>query len=178
MALVGILSVATLQGCLLTSPFHGQEFAAKTSRIPVQAWTITPRGSLKLYCAPSTRFGPHPNVRGRWTFVKDMRAQANGSIDMNAGKIYGANNNSVLPDECWNSIDTSGGRRHYTSLRVTQADYLNSPMVEYSVFTATGLECLGRAIGSERSWLGWSDKGCVRVYRNGHKVPYVVIVAR
>ncbi len=175
-----LLGVATLQGCLLTSPYHGQEFASKTSNIPVQAWTVKKTEPVKLECTQSSRFGPAP-LGGTidWQLLNNLPVETNGVVDSFTTRVNSANITRVLPDSCWQTVETSSGTRHYTALRVTQANYQGEADYVYQGFTNSGLECLGREIGKAASWVGWIGKECVRTYSNSSAhVPYVVIVAK
>lgn len=174
------LLIIALQSCLLTSPFHGQEFPQKTSNIPIQAWTSMKNQSVKLECAQSGRFGPAP-LGGSidWQFVKNIAVGQTPAIDPKRFKIFSASSDTALPDSCWRTVNTSAGLRHYTALRTTQTNYLGKPVYEYMSFTAAGLECLGREVGKAQSWTGWSGNGCVNNYSGSSTpVPFVVIVAK
>ena len=176
---IGAIAIVSLQGCLLTSPYYGQEFASKSTVIPVQAWTTKTSEPVKLECALSGRFGPAPFGGSiPWQFVKNMTVGNVAAVDTYNTPIYGASSRSSMPESCWRTVNTSSGIRHYTALRATQTNYLSTPLYQFMNFKSSGLECLGTEVGKARSWLGWSGKDCVTTYSNSTTpIPFVVIKA-
>ncbi len=159
--------MASLSGCLFTSPFHGQSFTDRTTPVPIQAWTTSPNQVVKVQCALSTRFGPtwiNPNPD--WIQVANLSSSSKGMLDPLGNTVFSAGIEMTLPEGCWELNNSNG--IYYTAIRVFTGN-----TVFYS-FQEDGLECLGKMIGQTTNWFGWNNN-CINKTSGGSKAPYVVI---
>ncbi len=170
--LAAVLAVS-MSGCLLTSPFWGQEFSTHTEAIPLQAWTSNKTAAITFECATAFHGGLYPPFgTPTWIPVANIMPSQNPSYDSLGTAIYSAGVKMALPSSCWR-MDTNNS--WYTSIRATQIT--TSGTTVYRVFDQAGLSCLGASIGSSGSWLGWT--GCPLTYSNSsNAVPYVIFWAR
>lgn len=169
-----------LSGCLLTSPFWGQQFSSHTDSIPMQAWTTDNSSPIKFECAQAYHGGIYPPFEeATWHLVQNV-TPSNISYSPSGDTIYGAGLRKVLPSQCWRSDPAyPDDPRWYAAIRATQAGATAlSARVEFKTFDKAGLECLGRENGKAASWFGWINKGCTYTYYNSdQEVPYVRIRA-
>ena len=173
---VGAVTVlASLNGCLMTSPYWGQEFNSQTDVVPLQAWTTKKDFDVKYECATGYHGGVYPSAgSAAWVHIDTVSPQQQSLKDSFGGKVYGAGIKRVLPASCWR-YDTVYSF-WYTAVRATQTT--NTGVTSYQNFNKAGLECLGTEVGKATSWFGWINKGCVLNYSGSSTpIPYVLIRA-
>lgn len=174
--IAGIITVvASLNGCLMTSPYWNQVFSSHTDVVPLQAWTTKKDYDVKYECATAYHGGLYPSSGSAvWVHIDTVSPQQQSLKDSYGAKVYGAGIKRVLPAECWRYDPANSN--WYTSVRATQTT--NTGTDSYQNFNKVGLECLGTEVGKATSWLGWFNKGCVSTYSGSNTpVPYVIFRA-
>lgn len=169
------ITLSTLSGCLLTSPFWNQEFSTHTAAVPLQAFTTDASQQVKFQCAKAAHFGLYPDASSAaWVTIANVTPNSSGSLDPLAGLIYSAGIKTALPASCWRQDPANSV--WYSAVRATQGS--GSSITEYKTFNKTGLECLGQEIGKATSWVGWIGKGCEATYSGSTTaIPYVIFRA-
>jgi len=173
---VGVATaVASMSGCLMTSPYWNQEFSSHTDVVPLQAWTTNKNFAVKYECATAYHGGLYPPFGSVvWVQIDTVNPQQQSLKDSFGAKVYGAGIKRVLPASCWRLDPTYS--TWYTSVRATQTT--NSGVTTYKNFDKAGLECLGTEVGKATSWFAWLNKGCVKTYSGSStSVPYVIFSA-
>lgn len=168
-----LLLAVSLGGCLLINPYHGQVLSTRTQSLPFQAWTASTGGSMLVECMPTNRFGPETSPHGSWTQIDTVPISTSASRDLSGGLMYSASKTISLPQSCW-YLNSSNGW-YYSSLRVIQTNYFNSPRYEYFTVDRAGVECTGSSVGEKGVWTAWSEDGCNRKYTNGNPVRWITM---
>ncbi len=146
--------MSLIHGCVLTSPFWGQEFDHRTNLVPVQTWTIDKDNPVKVECAEAVPAGWHGADFQEVTLIQP---EPTGMLDSNGDLVYSAGAEVVLPAECWNN---RYGNEFYTVIKASQP---GSESEKFLHFKENGLECLVKWIAKKNSWFGWSGKRCETV---------------
>ena len=183
---VSVFSIATvlmLSGCLIESPYWGQEFNSHADKIPLQAWTDRASQPVRLECSKASHGGLHPFPSGSWMSVRSLTPQQPGVLDPNGQRIYSVGKKIRLPSNCWRAETTSSGLRYHTAIRMIQSKPKLSGTgfedTSYYVLDKKCLECVGRENGKARSWFGYIVAGCTLRFRNSTtQVPNVQIIAK
>lgn len=168
-------AVASLNGCLMTSPYWNQELSSHTDEVPLQSWTTNKNFIVKYECAKAYHGGLYPSPGSAvWVQIDTVNPTQQSLKDSFGAKVYGAGIKRVLPASCWRQDPANSV--WYTSVRATQTT--NSGTTTYKNFDKTGLECLGTEVGKATSWFAWLNKGCVKTYSGSStSVPYVIFRA-
>lgn len=177
-ALGVVTALLALNGCLITSPYWGQEFSDRTQTIPIQTWPGSANTQVQVECAQAFHGGVYPNeTDANWLFVTNITSQSSqseGLTDPQGVTIFGAGTEMVLPANCWRQDPTYN--KWYSALRASLAGVPSGK--KFSTFDIVGLECLGRENGKAAYWFGYASKGCTVKYANSTKeVPYVLFKA-
>lgn len=165
-----VAALFALSGCLITSPYWGQQFSDHTKAIPIQTWVTDARTKVKLECAQAFQGGLYPTEpSASWLFVTNITSQAKALFAPNGGKVFGAGKFMVLPADCWRK-DT-GNNIWYAALRATVD--VPEDRVRFETVDLVGLECVGRENGKAASWTAWMNES---TYCGTHK-RYVIFRA-
>jgi len=170
-----VIAVATLNGCLMTSPYWNQEFDSHTDVVPLQAWTTQKQYDIKYECAKASHAGLYP-FGGPivWNHIETVTPPNKSGKDSFGAKMYSAGIKRVLPASCWRKDPANN--IWYSAVRAVQIKPTGN--VTYQNFDKAGLECLGTEIGKATSWFGWFGKSCVKTYSNSNNtIPYVIFRA-
>lgn len=165
--------VGLLSGCLLTSPFWWQEFNNRTDPIPIQSWTVNKNVPITIECSKATHGSLYPyGGPENWSVVANLNPQLSGVLDPKGNVVYSAGTKIVLPESCWELSDSRNF--YYTAIRAKQGNTV------FISFDNNGLECLGRWNGKLTSWLGWSNKGCIKTNPGDTStpIPHMIIKAK
>lgn len=172
-AFTALLLTWLLSGCLLLSPYHGQTISSRTEAIPFQAWTTLASGSLQVECMPTNRFGPSSS-HGPWAQIDTLPISQDASLDLNKSRAYSASKAISLPESCWYLNQSNNW--YYSSIRVLQPNYLNSPLFEFYTVDREGVKCTGESVGRSGTWVSWLTDACYKQYSNSSNALYWVTI--
>lgn len=179
---IAVLLTTFLNGCLVSSPYHGQVFSSRTDRIPMQVWSNSSSHRVLVEChRASQRRLYEPMGDYTWQRIdNNLLWPSTPSRDSGGNIAHGWSANMVLPDSCWHRERTPDGPRSKTALRFKQQigiDGDNRPIYRLSaVFDKLGLACAGQAIGATGLWSGYLNANCNVTYDySTQALPFLII---
>lgn len=181
---VAIVLLATvLNGCFVSSPYHGQVFSSRADSIPVQVWSNASTGSnMRIECHRAIEGALHePMGEYTWQQINSYHLWTSlASLDSNGNLAHGFSGNVSLPSRCWHREYTSGVPRSRTALRFTERigfDVRGNPKYRVAaVFDKLGLACAGQAIGTSGLWSGYLNENCYPTFENSNQaLPFLII---
>lgn len=170
-SLISALSFS-LSGCLLTSPFWGQTYDARSETVTLQSYTIETGTPVVYQCSKAYHGGLYPFTGNTWITIASVYPSTHAMYDSNGIEAYTASKSLVLPSDCWHYDNANN--KYTSAIRAN----ISGNSSAFSVFDESGLACLGEEIGAAGSWVAWINAGCALTYSNSStKIPYVKIFA-
>ena len=170
---------ASLSGCIITSPFWNQEFAARADPVPLQAFTTNKTLTVKFECSQAYHGGLYPAFGPEtWVNVTSVMPSQQALLDPKGGKVYGAGTSIVLPAACWHAEETQSGLRYRSAIRASQTAANGGVSKFIFTYDNAGLGCLGQANGNAANWFSTGVSNCAEKYSNtGNAIPFVIFSA-
>jgi len=179
-----VLLTTVLNGCYVSSPYHGQVFSSRTELIPVQIWSPRTNGGFRtrIECHRATQGGLHePLGEYTWQQINSYRLELSlPLLDSGGNLAYASSTDISLPDRCWHREYVSGIPTSRTALRFKERvgfDSRGAPQYRLAaVFDKLGLACAGQAIGETGLWSGFLNRDCYPTFENSSQALTFLII--
>ncbi len=167
------LSIFTLSGCLVISPYNNQVLTSRSQTIPFQAWAQKNTHPLRVECMPTNRYGPEISSHGDWTQIGTIPVSQSASLDLNGSAMYSAAKKMSLPESCWHQ--NGSNHWYYSSIRILQEVDGSSADTHFHTVDREGVRCVGESVADNGGWAAWLTNKCYLKYSTGNAIKWMVI---